>query len=699
MRAPELMRVSTVIALTGLLHGCSGCAEEEAAPERRSVPDLMAARNLSEDDVQAALETYTPTGTRDEFYMFSSGGHGGQVIVVGLPSMRILKYIAVFTPEPWQGYGFDDQTREILREGSREVTPLTWGETHHPALSETDGDYDGQVLFINDKANGRIAVVDLRDFVTTQIVASGLIQSNHGATFVTPNTEYVIETSQYPAPLGGEYADISEYDERYRGAAIFWKFDRARRRIVPEESFAVELPPYMQDLADAGRGPSEGWAFINSFNTERAIGGTMEGRPPLESGASQNDMDYLHLVNWRRAEEVAREEGRTRTIANMRVIPLQTAIDEGILYFVPEPKSPHGVDVTPSGAEMVVSGKLDTHVTVYSWERIQRLIQQGQLQDRDPYGVPILPFRESIRGQCEVGLGPLHTQFDDQGFGYTSLFIESKVARWSLEDLELVDSIPVHYNIGHLAAVGGDTRNPGGRYLVAINKWTLDRFNPVGPLYPQSYQLIDISDPNRMRLLYDLPIPMGEPHNAQIIPADRINPISVYTPVGTVATTHERSPNTVEQGAARIERRDDGVHVYMEAVRSHYTPDTVRVQEGDTVHFHITNVEQAEDATHGFAIGSHNVNMSLEPGEHADVTIVAERAGVYPLYCTEFCSALHLEMAGYLLVAPRGTPLPPDQPPQGQPQEGQPQEGQPQLPQEPAGQPPAPAGEAPPPAQ
>jgi nitrous-oxide reductase len=91
----------------------------------------------------------------------------------------------------------------------------------------------------------------------------------------------------------------------------------------------------------------------------------------------------------------------------------------------------------------------------------------------------------------------------------------------------------------------------------------------------------------------------------------------------------------------------------MTAIRSHFTPDIIRVTEGETVHVHITNLEQAYDATHGFAIDSYNVNLSLEPGETNDVTFVADRAGVFPLYCTEFCSALHLEMAGYFTVEPK----------------------------------------------
>ncbi len=485
---PEVRRpVLLCLAVASIL--LPGCGQEASLQPGAgggvgsAVTALMQARGLSEADVSAALKTYTPTGGRDDYLIFASGGHSGQVLVIGVPSMRILKVIAVFTPEPWQGYGYGDETDGLLAEGERRGKNIRWADTHHPALSETAGDYDGKFLFINDKANARVAVIDLHDFVTAQIVTSQLIESDHGATFVTPNTEYVVESAQYPTPLGGGYAPIEDYEKSYRGAAIFWKFDREKGRIVPEKSFAIELPPYMQDLTDAGKLVSDGWVFINSFNTERSWGGDLEGKPPLESGASQNDMDYLHVINWRAAEKVA-EAGKTETIAGMRVIRLPTAIEEGLLYFVGEPKSPHGVDVTPDGKYMVVSGKLDTHTTIYDFAKIQDLIAQKKFVGTDDYGVPILPFEEAIRGQVEVGLGPLHTQYDADGNAYTSLFLESKVAKWSLADMQVIEKIPVHYNVGHILTPEGDTVSPDGKFLVSMNKWAIDRFNDVGPLLP-----------------------------------------------------------------------------------------------------------------------------------------------------------------------------------------------------------------------
>lgn len=635
----------------GLLAAAVALADPPGARAAgESLQELMKARDLSEADVTAALKTYTPSGRHDEYYIFASGGHGGGVVVIGVPSMRILKYIAVFTPEPWQGYGYGDESDALLKAGSGR-RPLRWADTHHPSLSETKGEYDGGYLFIGDKANARVAVIDLKDFATKQIVGAGLIESDHGGTFVTPDTEYVIETSQYPAPLGGRYASLDKFNDEYRGAMIFWKFDRAKGRIVPEQSFAIELPPYAQDLADVGKLASDGYAFCNSINTERAYGGNLEGRPPMESGYSQNDMDYLHVVNWRKAEQVVKA-GKTEQINGFTVIRLPVAIEENLLHFVPEPKSPHGVDVSPDGKDIVVGGKLDTHATVYSIDKIKQLIADGKFEGKDPYGVPILPFKDAIRGQVEIGLGPLHTVFDDKGNAYTSVFIESVAAKWSLKDLKLIEKTPAHYNIGHITAAEGDTVSPDGKYVVMMDKWSIDRFAPVGPLLPQNFQLLDISG-DTVQLLADLPIPLGEPHYAQMIKADKLKPLEVYKPVGLNPLTEVKDPNAVEGGKERIERKADGVHVYMTAIRSHFTPDIIRVQEGDTVHLHITNLEQAYDATHGFTIGSHDIQLSLEPGEHANVTFVADTPGVFPMYCTEFCSALHLEMAGYFLVEPK----------------------------------------------
>jgi nitrous-oxide reductase len=644
--------IAVVVGLCASACDKGGGAPGVASMQGASVKDLMAARGLTEQDVTAALKTYVPSGKKDEYYLFLSGGHSGQVIVAGVPSMRILKAIGVFTPEPWQGYGVGGLGEaSVLAGGTQSGHALTWGDVHHPSLSETRGDYDGQFLFVNDKANARIAVVDLKDFVTKQIVADPLVASDHGGAFVTPNTDYVIEGTQYPAPLGRGYADLASFKDKYRGAVLFWKFDRAKGRIDPAQSWAIELPPYSQDLADAGKLDSDGWAFINSFNTEMATGGTLEGKPAIESGASQNDMDYLHVINWKKAEQLV-GAGKATTIAGMRVLPLDVAAQEGVLTFIGESKSPHGCDVTPDGKEIVVSGKLDTHATVYSFAKIKELIENKRFEGKDAFGVPILPFKDTIRGQVELGLGPLHTQFDDKGNAYTSLFLDSAVAKWSVKDLKLIQKLPVHYNIGHLVAAEGDTVSPDGKYLVALNKMSLDRFASVGPLFPQNEQLVDISGA-QMQLLADMPMGIGEPHYSQMIKADKLHPESKY-PVGTNPFTGKIDPAaTTEAGKERIVRNGTTVDVFMTAIRSHFTPDHIAVDEGDTVNLHLTSLEQSDDQTHGFAIDMYNVNLSLEPGKEENVSFKADVPGTFPFYCTEFCSALHLEMTGYLLVKPR----------------------------------------------
>ncbi len=655
--------VLILVLLATLAAACRRQRDEqpEAVDAEAGLPaEAMAiatAREFTPDDIRAAMMTYMPSGKLDDYYMFASGGHSGNVLVVGIPSMRILKQIAVFTPESWQGYGFGARESEtVLDQGNVDGVKIRMGDTHHPALSETEGDYDGQYLFINDKASARVAVIDLRDFETKQIVKDPNLISNHGSTFVTQNTEYVVQGSQYATPLGWEYAPISEYEEKYRGLLTAWKFDRESGRIIPEESFSIEIPPYWQDLCDAGKLVSDGWAFCNSINTEMATGGVEKGNPAFEAGVSQRDVDYLHIFNLHKAAEVADTEGKTEMLNGMRVIRIPTAVEEGILYLAPEPKSPHGVDVTPDGKYMVVAGKLDPHVTIFSFEKMQQAIAD-QNWTEDEFGIPVIDFDAMMVAQVELGLGPLHTQFDDKGNAYTSLFLDSALAKWSLggddpEGYALLEKVPVQYNLGHIAAAEGDTVSPDGIYLVALNKWAVDRFLPVGPLLPQNEQLVDISGDGPMKVIYDMPMGVGEPHYAQIVKADKLSPWLTYPEVGWDPIAQAPSEFATKAGEERIERDGNNVTVYMTSIRSHLTPEHVEIRKGDHVTWHITNIETAHDATHGFQLGGYNVSLSIEPGETTTFEFDAVNDGTFAYYCTEFCSALHLEMMGYLFVEP-----------------------------------------------
>ena len=640
------VKSTTLLVAAGIGFGAANVWAAE------SLQDVMKRRGLSQQDLLAAAKTFVPTGKRDEFYVFSSGGQSGQMLVYGIPSMRIMKYIGVFTPEPWQGYGFDEQSRMVLRQGNIDGKEINWGDTHHPAISETDGKYDGQFLFINDKANPRLAVLDLRDFETKQIVVNPIYKSEHGGAFVTPNTEYVIEAAQYAAPLENKkFYPLEEFNEKYRGGVTYWKFDRKEGRLDPKRSFSVELPPYSQDLSDAGKGPSDGWSFTNSFCSERYVGGIERGRPPFEAGCSAKDTDYLHVINWKKAAELV-AAGKGKKINGHDVLSIDTAVKEGILFLVPEPKSPHGVDVTPDGKLITVSGKLDTHV-VYSFDKIMAAIKAGKFESKDPYGIPVIAMKDALHTQVQLGLGPLHTQYDAKKcVAYTSLYVDSQVVKWDYCEGKVLDKLSVHYNIGHLMTMEGDSMDPKGRYLVALNKLAIDRFMPVGPLHPQNHQLIDISN-DKMQLLYDMPLPLGEPHYAVAIEASKIKP-GVRYKVGTDSRSDKLSPDMVRAGEEVTTRKGNKVEVKGTLIRSHITPEIIEAEVGDEITIHLTNLERAQDETHGFTVSTFNVHASAEPGKTVTVKFKADKEGVYPYYCTEFCSALHLEMQGYLLVKPKG---------------------------------------------
>ncbi|AXH12835.1 Sec-dependent nitrous-oxide reductase [Halarcobacter bivalviorum] len=610
---------------------------------------VMKERGLSEIDVIRAAKTYNPTGIKDKYVVFSSGGQSGQVIVYGVPSMRILKYIGVFTPEPWQGYGYDKDSLAILRQGNIRGKEINWGDTHHPALSETDGKYDGKWLAINDKANPRIAIIDLGDFETKQIVPNPVFKSDHGGAFFTPNSEFIIEAAQYAAPFDNEYHPIEDYKETYRGGVTMWKFDPKIGRILPKDSFTIEFPPYHQDLSDAGKGESNGWGFTNSFNTEMYTGGIEVGMPPNEAGMSRNDTDFLHVYNWKKLAELAKNPKNVKIVNDHRVIPIDVAVKNNALFLIPEAKSPHGVDVSPDGRYIIVCGKLDTHASVYDFRKIKKLIDNKEYSGKDPYGIPILDMKKSLHGQLELGLGPLHNQYSPiDGQVYTSLYVDSQVVKWDYKKLKVLDKENVHYNIGHLAGMEGKSADPQGEYIIALNKLSIDRFQNVGPLHPQNHQLIDISG-KTMDLLVDMPLPLGEPHQAVAIRASKLHPHVRYK-MGTNSKTGKEHIGKTLAGQERIERKGNHVTVYATLVRSHINPERITVNKGDLVTIHMTNLERAQDETHGFTIDNYNQHGSLEPGETTTLEFVADMEGVFPYYCTEFCSALHLEMMGYLMV-------------------------------------------------
>jgi len=577
-------------------------------------------------DVQeAAVKTYVPPGDLDKYYLFKSGGHSGQVYVFGVPSMRHIATIPVYSPYPATGYGFDKETHAMLGE-------FTWGDAHHPALSETNGDYDGRWLFINDNANNRVARIDLRDFKTRQILGPlPNVSGNHGSTFVTENSDYLLAASRFSIPLPkGTYEKLEDYPTKYKGIVAGVSIEPKTGTMAL--AWEVLMPPFDYDLGDAGKGPSADWAFWTCYNSERAIG-------KLEVTSTQKDRDYIAAVNWKIAEK-AITEGKGKAIGGAKVLDPKDV--EGLVFLLPVAKSPHGVDVSPDGKYIVGSGKLQSITTVFNFEKMLTTIQKKDFSGNED-GIPVLNYDAIKDAEVNVGLGPLHTQFDDKGNAYTSLFVESAVAKWKLGTWEVLDKIPVAYNIGHLTASEGDTKHPTGEYLVALNKLSHGRHLSVGPSQPEASQLIDISG-EKMALLYDA-FTEPEPHYAQMIRADKLKPIEVYS------KEENKHPKAIwDVKDARIVRSGKNVEVYMLAVRSSFEPAKVEVAKGDKVTIYLTNIEQTTDELHGLGLAEYNINVVVDPGETKTIEFIAGKSGVFPFYCTNFCSALHQEMQGYLLV-------------------------------------------------
>ncbi|HEY3452554.1 MAG TPA: Sec-dependent nitrous-oxide reductase [Myxococcales bacterium] len=617
-RSLSLPLLPLALALAVLASGCRGGEGKSGRAPRTGA--LGSATN-------AASATYVAPGDQDEMYLFYSGGHSGQVFVAGLPSMRHIATIPVFTPYPGTGFGFDDESRKMLG-------GFTWGDVHHPSLSRTDAVYDGRWLFVNDNANNRIARIDLRDFKTKQILGPiPNLSGNHGSSFVTANTEMVLYATRFSAPVpSGEFASVEDYKTKFHGVVGALKVDPQSGEM--SLGFQMVTPPFNWDLGSTGRGPSADWAVWTCYNSERASG-------QLERTASANDRDYAIAVNWRKAMEAAKD-GKGLKVGGVELLDPRKV--PGIAWLIPVAKSPHGVDFSPDGKHFVTSGKLEAITTVFSVEKMLAAIE-AKAFDGEEDGLPVLAYDKVKEREVKVGLGPLHTQFDDKGFAYTSLFIDSAVAKWNLASGEVVDTIPVAYNIGHLMIPGGDSAKPTGKYLVALNKLSHGRHVSVGPSQPESSQLIDISG-DKMKLLYDA-FTEPEPHYAQAIETAKLKVVEVYP------REENKDPwATWDVKQAGAERKDGRLHVRMVAVRSTLWPTSFEAEQGEQVTVHLTNIEQTTDQLHGFGLVGYNLNVVVDPGETKHISFVADRPGVHAYYCTNFCSALHQEMQGYFVVKP-----------------------------------------------
>ena len=619
----HLVALATVLVAIGF----AGCGKKSGS-------------SMSQGDLTAnALASYVPLGQQDEYYLFYSGGHSGQVFVAGIPSMRHVTTIPVFSPYSGTGYGYDVETKKMLGD-------YTWGDVHHPGLSQTKSEYDGRWLFVNDNANNRVARIDLRDFKTKQIL--GPIPNsmgNHGSSFLTESSEYILVSTRFSVPLPkGHVADPNDYATEFNGMVSGIKVDPQTGEM--KVGWQILTPPFDWDLGSTGKGPSSGWAFWSCYNSEMA-------HTTLEVNASQKDRDLAAVVNWRAAEKAV-ADGKATMMDGVPVI--DPAKVPGVMYLVAIAKSPHGSDVSPTGEWVVFGGKLQPTTSVMNVQKMLAAVQNKDFEG-DFRGIPILKHESVIEGEVPVGLGPLHTQFDANGNAYTSLFIDSQVAKWKLppwtdaekKDLSKVvlDKIPVHYSIGHLVTGGSDTMHPFGKWLVAMNKLSAGRHFDVGPAQPECSQLIDISGA-KMKMVYEA-YTEPEPHFAQILPVSKIHPIEVYP------KDENKDPNAVwEKEQTGVTRNGNQVVAKLTAIRSRFTPDRIDAQVGDDLTIYVTNIEQTRDMIHGFGIVENNINVTIDPGETKTISFKLTKPGVFPFYCTNFCSALHQEMQGYLVVKPAG---------------------------------------------
>ncbi len=652
----SLFLVALLFGFTFTFTGCGNKQKKESAigvPRgNESFGDVVQRRGLTADDVLAAAKTYTPDHLKDEYVALNSGGQEGNMPTYLVPSMRLVKYTPINTRQPYDGYGFSVETFNLMKDGFIDGEEILWGDTHHPGISETNGDYNGKWLVVNDKANPGISVVDLRDFEVKQQMKNPLFRSDHGGAFFTPNSEYILEATQYPAPYDHKYHPLNDVNFRkyWRGGLTCWSFDDDKGRISLKKSFNFELPPYTQDLSDAGKLATDGWGFTNSFCTEMYIGGDMQGRPPFEAGCSSRDVDYLHVYNWKKAEELIKAgKIKTTVIRGMRNIPISESIKHHLLYLIPEPKSPHGVDVDPTGDYIIVAGKLDSHAWVYSWAKIQKAIKEKNFEGHDSYGIPIIALKTALHGSVEVGLGPLHNQFDPKkGIIYTSVYVDSWTTKWDYINLKVLDHVSSNYNIGHLVSTHGDTRHPEGKYLIELDKLSIDRFNPVGPLHPQNHQLIDIDGP-KMKIIYDMPIPMGEPHYTVMENVKLLNTIDKY-PVGTNRVTLKKASYAVNAGQEHVKRYRNTVEVFGTISNGVVTPKALKVNQGQKVIIHLTNTGQTKLDHYVYEIASYDKMYRWRPGETATLEFVADKAGMFPLMLDQVHSPEGRQLEGYLTV-------------------------------------------------
>jgi len=623
----------TGLAGAGLSMGLAGCNKDDAKP------DAASATGASSTAGGIDFEKYAVhPGQLDEYYAFSSGGHSGEVRIYGLPSGRELRRIPVFNMDCMVGWGITNESKAII--GTKPDGSLKYhtGDTHHVHPSYTDGTYDGRYIFVNDKINTRVARVRLDTMECDKITQLPNVQGFHG---IFPDkrdpldpainhTTRVFCGNEFHIPQPNDGRDLDDPSKYY---CLFSCVDAE----TMELRWQCKVDGNLDLIATSYDGKL---VCSNQYNTERGV-------HYVDMMAVERDSCiFLNVARI----EAAIAAGTSFTIGDSKV-PVVDGTKAAnadpataLTCYVPVPKNPHGVNVSPDGKYYACAGKLSPTVTLIAHELVLKWFDGGLKEPRD-----------AVVAEPEVGLGPLHSGFDNRGFCYTTLFLDSQIVKWNLDaaikayqgdktalDKIVVDRIDVHYQPGHGFTSMGETREADGRYFVSDNKFSKDRFLPVGPVHPENSQLIDISG-DKMLLVHDTPV-HSEPHDSIIIRRDIIKTRQIYN--------IDEFPLAVKSPKdSRVERNGKKVTVYLTSQAPTIGLPEFSVKRGDEVTIILTNLDKVEDLTHGFAIPNYNINFIVSPQQTQSVTFIADKPGVYWCYCSHFCHALHLEMRSRMLVS------------------------------------------------